>query len=125
MNILDFIPKGKENAINKETLCNLTGLNERDVRSAIKRAVECGEPVLSSSGHKGYWYSEDIDEIEEFIRENDHRSNAITKTTAKLKKHLYEMKNIKVTPVRHHYRRLDNGELEGQMSMEEYIECRS
>ena len=91
MNILDFIPKGKENAISKERLCNLTGLNERDVRSAIKRAVECGEPVLSSSGHKGYWYSEDIDEIEEFIRESDHRSNAITKTTAKLKKHLYHL----------------------------------
>lgn len=118
MNILDYIPKGKENAISKERLCNLTGYNEREVRLLIKVEVENGEPILSSSGHKGYWYSDDINEIEDFIRENDHRSNAIMKTTAKLKKRLYEMKNIKVTSVRHHYRRLNNGELEGQLRME-------
>lgn len=119
MNILDYIPIGKENAISKQKLCELTGIkDERLIREAIKRQVESGVPILSSSGHKGYWYSEDIDEIEEFIRENDHRSNAINKTTAKLKKHLYEMKNIKVTPVRQHYRRLSRGDVTGQMRFE-------
>lgn len=118
MNILDFIPTGKENAISKEKLCKLTGIkDERIIRDAIKRQVESGVPILSSSGHKGYWYSEDIDEIAEFIRENDHRSNAINRTTAKLKKRVYEMKNIKVTPVRQHYRRLDKGDISGQLRM--------
>ena len=119
MNILDFIPTGKENAISKQKLMEVTGIkDERLVRDVIKRQVESGVPILSSSGHKGYWYSEDIDEIEEFIRENDHRANAIGKTTAKLKKHLYDMKNIKVTPVRQHFRRLDSGDIQGQMEME-------
>lgn len=119
MNILDFIPTGKENAISKQELMSRTGIkDERLIRDAIKKQVESGVPILSSSGHKGYWYSEDIDEIEEFIRENDHRSNAINKTTAKLKKHLYEMKNIKVTPVRQHYRRLSNGDVNGQIRFE-------
>ena len=87
MNILDFIPTGKENAISKENLCKLTGIkDERIIRDAIKRQVESGVPILSSSGHKGYWYSEDLEEIKEFIRENDHRSNALNRTTAKLKK---------------------------------------
>ena len=99
----------------------VTGIkDERLIRDAIKRKVESGDPILSSSGHKGYWYSEDIDEIEEFSRENDHRANALSKTTAKLKKHLYAMKNIKVTPVRQHYRRLSSGDVRGQISMEVY-----
>ena len=119
MNILDFIPKGKENAISKENLCKLTGIkDERIIRDAIKRQVESGVPILSSSGHKGYWYSEDLEEIKEFIRENDHRSNALNRTTAKLKKRVYEMENIKVVPVRHHFRRLNSGDITGQISME-------
>ena len=122
MNILDFIPTGKENAISKQKLMEVTGIkDERLVRDAIKSQVENGVPILSSSGHKGYWYSEDIDEIEEFIRENDHRANALSKTTAKLKKHLYAMKNIKVTPVRQHYRRLSSGDVIGQMRMDDNL----
>ena len=31
------------------------------------------------------------------------------------------MKNIKVTPVRHHYRRLGHGELDGQIRMDDYL----
>ena len=119
MNILDFIPTGKENAVSKQELMQRTGIkDERLIREAIKRQVESGVPILSSSGHKGYWYSEDIDEIEEFIRENDHRANAIGRTTSKLKKHLYDMKNIKVTPVRQHYRRLSSGDVAGQLKMD-------
>lgn len=121
MNILDFIPTGKENAISRQELMQRTGVGERLIRDAIKRQVENGVPILSSSGHKGYWYSEDIDEIEEFIRENDHRANALSKTTAKLKKHLYTMKNIKVTPVRQHYRRLSSGDVIGQMRMDDNL----
>ena len=119
MNILDFIPIGKDNAITKQKLCELTGIkDERLIRDAIKRQVEKGVPILSSSGHKGYWYSEDIDEIAEFIRENEHRSNAIRKTTANLKKHLYDVQNIKVTSVKAHYRRLNTGDVQGQIRME-------
>ena len=122
MNIIDFIPTGKENAVSKQKLMEVTGIkDERLVRDAIKSQVENGVPILSSSGHKGYWYSEDIDEIEEFIRENDHRANALSKTTAKLKKHLYAMKNIKVTPVRQHYRRLSSGDVIGQMRMDDNL----
>lgn len=118
MNILDFIPTGKENAVSKQKLCELTGTDERLIRASIKRQVENGVPILSSSGHKGYWYSDDIDEIEEFIRENEHRVKSLTRTTAKLKKHLYEMKNIRVTSVRQHYRKLQCDYIEGQLNFE-------
>ena len=119
MNILDFIPVGKENAKSKQKLMQETGIrDERLLRDTIKRLVKSGVPILSSSGHKGYWYSEDENEIAEFIRENDHRSREIMSTTAKLKKHLYEIQNIKVTPVRQHYRRLDSGNVMGQIRME-------
>lgn len=118
MNIVDFIPSGKENAVTKKELMRRTGLDERTVRAAIKREVEQGTPILSSSGHRGYWYSEDLNEIEEFLRESEHRYNTGRKTLAALKKRLYEAKGIKVTPVRQHYRRLNHSEImDGQIEM--------
>ena len=71
MNIMDYIPTGKENAVSREMLVVMTGLDDRAVRGAIQRLVEKGEPIFSSSSHKGYWYSDDIDELERFINERD------------------------------------------------------
>lgn len=119
MNIIDFIPTGKENAVSKQFLCERTYTrDERMIRDAIKVLVREGTPILSSSGHKGYWVSDDIEEIGEFIRENKHRANEILRNIAKLEKLYYEMKNIKVTPVRQHFRRLDSGDIQGQIEME-------
>lgn len=36
MNIVDFIPKGKENAVTREALCIYTGLDDRTVRKLIE-----------------------------------------------------------------------------------------
>lgn len=117
MNLLDYIPSGKENAISREKLVLLTGLDDRAVRGAIQRLVEKGEPIFSSSSHKGYWYSDDIDELERFINEREHRIHTEQKTLSNLKKRLYELKNIKVVPVRQHYRRIDSGNIDGQIEM--------
>lgn len=119
MNILDFIPTGKENAISKQELMSRTGIkDEKLIRDAIKKEVKGGAHIFSSSGHKGYWLSDDIDELEEYVRENEHRAYAILDNISTVKKHLYEMKNIKVTSVRQHYRRLSRGDVNGQMRFE-------
>ena len=118
MNIMDYIPTGKENAVSREMLVVMTGLDDRAVRGAIQRLVEKGEPIFSSSSHKGYWYSDDIDELERFINEREHRIHTEQKTLSNLKKRLYELKNIKVVPVRQHYRRISGGDISGQTRME-------
>lgn len=50
MNIADYIPTGSEHAIDRETLVNITGLNDRMVRRLIKESDE-----LIISGGKGYF----------------------------------------------------------------------
>ena len=38
MNILDYIPKGEENAVSRQTLCKLTGKEDREIRRLIAKA---------------------------------------------------------------------------------------
>ena len=106
MNIADYIPYGKENAISKKKLERLTGMKDREIRLEIKALVKKGIPILYSSGHRGYWISEDDAEIAEFIRETEHRCKTTILTLSNLKKGLYQRKNIRTVPVRQHLRRV-------------------
>lgn len=73
MELLNLIPYGKENAISRKDLSKLTGWDDRRVRDEIKRLMRNGERILSSSSAKGYWRSDDPDEIERFLKESDNR----------------------------------------------------
>ena len=78
MNIADYIPMGKENAVSRAQLVRLTGLPDRSIRDHIKRANRVltleGRAILSSSGARGYWISDDLAETEEYLRESTHRA---------------------------------------------------
>ena len=86
--VLGHIPAGRENAISREELSRVTGLPDRTVRREVKRLVRAGIPILSSSTARGYWYSEDLQEIEAFIREDDARNRTSRKTTARLRRYV-------------------------------------
>ena len=88
--VLGHIPAGRENAISRAELCRITGWPDRTVRREIKRLVSQGVPILSSSQARGYWYSESLQEIEEFIREEDARQRTSRKTTARLRRMVKE-----------------------------------
>ena len=109
MNLLQYIPVGKENAITRSEISSLTGLDERTIRRQIKEYVEKGIPVLSSSHHKGYWIAQNIDEIEEYLKECDNRRNSLYLTNKNLRKLLYESKGIKTVTVREHLRKVSSG----------------
>ena len=68
MELLNLIPYGRDNAVSRADLVRLTGWNDRKVRDEIKRLLRNGERILSSSSAKGYWRSDDPDEIERFLR---------------------------------------------------------
>lgn len=67
MNIVELIPRGKENAITRERLCEITGVSDRTVRGYIHDAREKGEMIISSTGSKGYYLPTKRDEVSRFI----------------------------------------------------------
>jgi len=118
MELLKLIPKGRENAITRQQLCNLTGWGDRKVRGEIKKLVRDGYPILSLSESPGYWYSSDIDEIERFLREVDSRNRSEYLTTARLRRLVNEARGENTVHVRAHTRRIHKrDEIEGQVSI--------
>jgi len=73
------IPIGRENAITKEELCKLWQCDEREARAQIAmfrtNPSEDSYAILSSSKTPaGYWRSDELCEIKEFIRETENRA---------------------------------------------------
>jgi hypothetical protein len=98
--LLNLIPYGKENAISREDLSKLTGWDE------IKRLMRNGERILSSSSAKGYWRSDDPDEIERFLKESDNRRTTEALNVEPLRFFVAKSKGEDLIPVRAHYRRI-------------------
>lgn len=77
MNIEEYIPFGKGNAISRAELKMLTGIDDRAIRLLIKetnrKALDNGFAILSSSASKGYWKSEDAEEIKAYLKESERR----------------------------------------------------
>lgn len=124
MQISDYIPYGKDHAISRAELARLTGLKDRQVRKSIKRELGRGTVILSSASARGYWRTDDLAEIEAFIRESDRRRTTEARTVEPLRRILAERRGLDVIPVRAHYRRLhkDNTpaepkQLDGQMTL--------
>lgn len=74
MDILEFIPSGRESAISRRRLEKRTGLDDRSNRELIERQrtstdISPAGVILSSSHTGGYWLSKDPAEIQAFNRE--------------------------------------------------------
>ena len=58
MNIISFVPTGRENAVSRYDIAKAVGISERDVRFKIKEANKelerIGEAIVSSSSARGY-----------------------------------------------------------------------
>lgn len=52
MNIIDFIPKGHENALTRRELVELTGIDDRTIRNAISNSDEL---IINLQDGKGYF----------------------------------------------------------------------
>lgn len=106
MELLNLIPYGRDNAVSRADLVRLTGWNDRKVRDEIKRLLRNGERILSSSSAKGYWRSDDPDEIERFLRESDHRRRTEALTVEPLRFYVAKEKGYGLIKVRAHYRKI-------------------
>lgn len=92
MDIMTFIPKGKENAIDRYRLMMVTGLPDRRVRKLIQDARDRGELILNAQDGRGYYTSDDLDELERQYRANKNRAMSILRQQRHIRRRLTELK---------------------------------
>ena len=82
MNIINYIPKGYENAISRKELCEKTGLQDRVVRALIEEARR-ETIIISNNDGTGYWiYPDHPTEKEKnllnrFVKQQENRAKSI------------------------------------------------
>lgn len=76
MDILEFIPFGKENAIKRQKLRDLTGLTDREMRRAIEVARK-EVPIINLQDGRGYYRPDDKDDIQRYVLQEQARATKI------------------------------------------------
>lgn len=78
MEIINFIPHGKENAVSRYELSHFTGWSDRRVRKEISKARE-EHVILSLENGKGYYQPapEDYPELRKFINREESRAKSV------------------------------------------------
>lgn len=78
MNIIDYIPKGRENAVTRTELCKRIGLPDRTVRELISQARRetC---ILNAQDGNGYFRpeKEDIPAVRGWLKQETARAKSI------------------------------------------------
>lgn len=91
MNICDFIPVGRENAIRRETLVDRLNLPDRTVRLMIEQARKDGALIMNDSSGVGYWQSEDVGELKRQLHSNHNRAMSILVQQTHLRRKIKEL----------------------------------
>ena len=81
MEIRDLIPYGRENAVTRQTLCVLTGLNDRVIRNEITK-LRRNIPILNLQDGSGYYMprcdnESEMCELKRFINQESKRARSI------------------------------------------------
>lgn len=80
MKISDFLSTGAENAITRQDLVSLTGVDERKVRMLIHAERKAGKLIMSDNIH-GYFMPDGVDDVKRFHRSMTHRAAEILSVT--------------------------------------------
>lgn len=81
MDILDYIPTGSQNAIDRYQLCKMTGLDDRTIREAIHNARR-KIPILNMQDGYGYFIPDmnterDRHLLKWYVRQEENRLKSI------------------------------------------------
>ena len=90
MNIVDFIPSGKENAIKRGELVALLNLPDRTVRRLIQEARDRGEIIINAQDGAGYYMSSDLGEMKRQLALNDRRAKSVLRQQKHLRRKIRE-----------------------------------
>lgn len=109
MNIIDFIPFGRENAISRKQLCATTELPDRVMRKEIEKARQ-DYAILNIDG-SGYFRPADNESylIERWLKQEHSREKSVRDSTRGAEKALLGT-NRELIPVHSYVRRKRRGE---------------
>jgi hypothetical protein len=98
MHVIDIIKKhiGKENAVTREALVTLTGMNDSSVRLQIEEARESGIVICSTHKSKGYYTPKDETEFSEYIKNYSGPGLRRLEIASKQKEAFYSKDQIKM-----------------------------
>lgn len=88
--VLDKIPHGKAKAISANSLAAGLGMRERGVREAIEAARAMGFVILNDYNGRGYYRTDDIDEIEAAYWREKRRMKHMYQATLPMRRLLKE-----------------------------------
>ena len=97
----DCLPVGRENAVTYQTLCSMWGCNERKVRSILHDLSynDNGDNyiLIRSSHGKGFYKTNDVQEIERYKREVTNRARHTFKSLHKVRRVLRDLEGSNVS----------------------------
>jgi hypothetical protein len=82
MNIIDFIPYGKDNAISRKQLCTITGLPDRVMRHDIEKARQ-DYAILNAQDGSGYFRPAENESYltERWLKQEHSREKSVREAT--------------------------------------------
>lgn len=92
MRIVDYIPKGKENAISREKLSQITGLSDRKMRQEIANARR-DTCIINNQDNKGYYIPDNKEEVRRYIKQEEHRAKSIFANLSGARNYLNKLEN--------------------------------
>lgn len=123
--IVLLIPEGRENAISRAELKRLTGFSDdRKIRELIKQANKVlafrGKAIISSSGARGYWITENLEEMESYLEESSRRSKTQYQNDNPIRQLVQRKGGAAAVHVTDYFRRVSKStpEVEGQIGLE-------
>ena len=94
--ILRYLEIGKDKAKTREQLCELSGLCDRVVRREIEALRDKGIIIINNQDGKGYYISEDVEEMQRQFRQNQARAMSILRQQKHLRKRMAEVVNERI-----------------------------
>ena len=92
INILDYIPKGRENAIPRKKLAYITGLTDSKMRELIRLARR-DVPILNLQTGEGYYIPDNKEEVKRYIKQEEHRAKSIFANLKSARDYLEKLEN--------------------------------
>lgn len=89
MNIKEYIPVGHENAVSRQFLCTVTGLNDRALREAISKARET-TCICNSSDGKGYYIPSTVHQAIRYQNQELSRVKSILRSLKGTRQFIHE-----------------------------------
>ncbi len=94
MAVVDYIGIGKNNAVTRDYLRECTAMTDRVIRKEIEQARRDGVIIINNQDGKGYYISEDLDDIEKQYKQNNSRAMSILVQQKHLRSKLKEAGRI-------------------------------